>query len=248
MRPTLFFVLVTGSVLAQTALPPAFEVASIRPVRQGDQGTGFRNVEASADTLRMRTVSITAMIEWAYGIQVPQISGPNWLDSQSYDVFAKAGGPVTDAEMRLMLRALLAERFGFVAHRERKQLTVLVLMEAKGGHKMKESKGGRPGQSPKDTKRGLVVEGISMGEFAEQLAHDVHIPVVDMTGLEGHYDFELNIAAYLPVGEAGRGGHIDPLDIMQTALQKELGLKLESRKAPVEMLVIDHLERSPTEN
>jgi len=247
MRPTIFFVLVTGSVLAQAAPPPAFEVASVRPVRQEDQGNGYRNVETSPDTLRMRIVSLTAMIEWAYGIQVPQISGPNWLDSQIYDVFAKAGGPVTDAEMRLMLQTLLAERFRLAAHRERKQLTVLVLMEAKGGHKMKESKGDRTGQSLKDSKRGFVVEGISMGEFAEQLAHDAHIPVVDMTGLKGRYDFELNIAAYLP-SEAGRTGHIDPLDIMQTALQKELGLKLESRKAPVEMLVVDHLEKSPTEN
>lgn len=113
MRPTIFFLLVTGSALAQTAPPPAFEVASVGPVRQEDQGNGYRNVETSPDTLRMRTVSLTAMIEWAYGIQTPQISGPNWLDSQSYDVFAKAGRPVTDAEMHRMLQTLLAERFRF---------------------------------------------------------------------------------------------------------------------------------------
>lgn len=247
MKPTVFFLFLTGSALAQQPAPTlAFEVASVKISQQFGQD---EIVETYPGILTMRNVSFTTMVKWAYQLQVPQISGPGWLDSQRYDILAKAGSPANYAEMRGMFQTLLAERFKFAAHSENKQMTVFVLVEAKRGHKMKESEGDGPAQMRKDLARGAVNERTSMPELAGQLAQDLRTPIVDMTGLKGRYDFEFNVRAYLPTKEAGRKtGPVDPLDIMQTALQEDLGLKLESRKAPVEILVIDHLEKSPAEN
>jgi uncharacterized protein (TIGR03435 family) len=246
MRCTVLCILLAVLAFTQTA-PPAFEVASVKISQQSGQG---ETVQTSPGILTMRNVSFTTMVKWAYELQAPQISGPGWLDSQRCDIFARAGGPAKDGEMRGMLRTLLAERFKLAGHSESKVTTVLTLVEAKGGHKMKESEGDGPAATRRDPVRGAVNERTSMAEIAAQLARDLRTPVVDMTGLKGRYDFDFNVMPYLPSKEESRArtAPFDPFDIVQTVLQKELGLKLDSRKAPVEILVIDHMEKSPSEN
>lgn len=246
MRCTVLCILLAFLAFAQTT-PPVFEVASVKISQQSGQD---ETVETSPGILTMRNVSFTTAVKWAYQLQVPQISGPGWLDSQRCDIFARASSPAKDGEIRAMLRTLLAERFKLAGHSESRVMTVLALMEAKGGHKMKMSEGDGPAVMRRDPVRGAVNERTSMPELAAQLARDLRTPVVDMTGLKGRYDFDFNVMPYLPSKEESRAraAPFDPSDVVQTVLQKELGLKLDSRKAPVEILVIDHMEKSPLEN
>ena len=249
MKTTLLCFSLAASGLAQTSRP-AFEVASVKLNQQFSQA---ETVDTSPGTLTMRSVTLITAMMWAYRLQAPQISGPGWLDSQRYDIFAKAPRPAKDAEMRPMLQTLLAERFNLAVHREDRVMTVPALLVGKGGPKMKESVGDGPSKSTKDLVRGaIIIEGAPMSDLVEQLAKDLSTPVLDLTGLKGRYDFNLNIAAYLPPrSESGRGAApapVDPADVIQAMLQGELGLNLESRKASVEILVIEHAEKSPTEN
>ena len=196
------------------------------------------------------------IVAWAYQLQWPQIVGPAGMDSQRYDILAKAGGPANDAEMRLMLRALLAERFKLVEHRESRPLEVLALLVPKGGHKMTESKVEGPTRTRHDPDRGTVVEGALLADMAEDMSREMAVPIVDMTGLKGRFDFPFNPQQY--VAALRSQVMADPrhtqneaelrLMVMQETVAGQLGLRLEPRKAPVDVLVIDRVEKSPTEN
>jgi uncharacterized protein (TIGR03435 family) len=231
-----------------------------------------------------------------------QISGPGWLDSERYDIVAKVPRGATKAECKLMMQNLLAERFKLMLHREKKDLPMYALVVGKNGPKLKESvedpvaaaamskptmgKDGFPvlpaGLADLSAKSLKAMNGVpgasmtashqSMAEFAEMLSSRLNLPVVDMTGLTGKYDYALSFSAEglgrmrLPGGMSlpppaapptGEGGPGTPMasapdgpsspDLL-TALQEQLGLKLEQRKGPVELLVIDHVEKMPTEN
>jgi uncharacterized protein (TIGR03435 family) len=247
LRQTMFLILLTTSVLAQTERPLAFETASVK-MKPANQALGQASVTASPGTLTMRNVTMTTIIKWAYRLQAPQITGPSWLESAHYDVVAKAGAPANDAELRRMVQTLLADRFKLTAHRENRQMNVFVLVEAKGGHKMKESGESGPAQTTIDPTRSIVNKSTSMVELTERLAEDAGSPVIDLTGLKGLYDFVLDIRPYLPPKQEGIKLPLDAFGIMQTALQGELGLKVEPPKASTEVLVIDHLDKQPMEN
>ena len=147
-----------------------------------------------------------------------------------------------------MLRGLLAERFKLALHRETRTLPVYALVVAKGGHRMKPSESSGA-STVEDPKRGAITHGVSMEELAGDLSdsRDFNAAVIDKTGLNGRFDFEINIKKYVPVYRPGDPPP-DVFAILQEALEKELGLKLESRKATVEVLVIDHVEKAPVEN
>jgi uncharacterized protein (TIGR03435 family) len=156
--------------------------------------------------------------------------------------------------MRVMLQALLAERFKLATHFETKEVAAFALVEAKGGHKMKisetpDGRGVLPIEQP--GKMALGAQGATLDQLAMFLSMPLRAPVVDMTGLKGRYDFEFDITTFLPQKPApgeGQPEQMDPVSVLQAALPKQLGLKLESRKLPIDMLVIDHLEKVPTEN
>jgi hypothetical protein len=120
------------AALAQPAPAPAFEVASIRSVQPGRE-----SIEFGPASLTMRYVYLTACIRWAYGVQDVQVSGPPWLSDVWFDIFAKSANPVSVAELRAMLRTLLAERFKLAVHRDSKEMTALVFTVGKDGHKLK---------------------------------------------------------------------------------------------------------------
>jgi hypothetical protein len=128
---------VTLSVFAVLALaadtPSAFEVASIRPSQQGREA-----VDVVPGSVTMHNMRLTGAIRWAYNVLDVQVSGPDWLNTTRFDIVAKAGAPAKEPELQKMMQKLLADRFKLELHRQTKELNAMVLVVAKGGHKLKE--------------------------------------------------------------------------------------------------------------
>jgi uncharacterized protein (TIGR03435 family) len=211
-------------------------------------------VDVLPGSLNMRNVSLSSCVRWAYRVNEFQISGPGWLASERFDIVAKAGGPATGDQMRLMLQALLADRFKLALHRETKTLPAYVLVVAKNGPKLHQSEG--EGESSMDSPANNNVIGAfkkySMQDLAELLSKQklVNSPVLDETGLTGRFDFTLDFTSFVPKNPRDLKNFQadDVMSAIFAALQEQLGLKLEAKKRPVSILVIDHAERAPTEN
>jgi uncharacterized protein (TIGR03435 family) len=237
-----FAVLAGATASAQT-----FAVASIRPSAAEVQFEHDGKTVTTPGTVTMRDVTVATCIKWAYGVQDSQVSGPAWLQSDHFDITAKADEPVADEQMKLMMRALLAERFALSFHRQKKELRSYVMTVAKGGPKLHES---APDVKPfrENSATGTVAKATTMKEFGDFMAGPLQAPVVDMTGLTGRYDFTLDFTRYLPTGESVMKIDFDNTSgIIISALRGELGLDLQSRKEDVEVLVIDRVER-PSDN
>jgi uncharacterized protein (TIGR03435 family) len=254
----LLLVLLATSAFAQTA---AFDVATVKINDQyvsNDPKTWIHTVDIKPGSFTMRNVSLPQLIKWAYHVERYQIIQPpglefhnpggNYIDSARYDVIAKCDKPLPEDEMRPMLRALLAERFKLTLHRETRTLSVYAMVQVKGGHKMRPSQL-QKAEDAKDDPQGRTVRGVSMNELASDLgdSHDFDVAVIDATGLTGRFDFEINIRKYIPQMKPGDAPP-EVLSIVQDALQHEIGLKLESRKIPIEVLVIDRIEKTPAAN
>jgi uncharacterized protein (TIGR03435 family) len=253
---------------------PSFEVASIKPDKSD---SGREGLMFTPTGLTAKNISLKRLIEEAYGVQDNEISGgPNWLDSKKYDIEAKVNGSAVDElsklsldQRKLMLQPLLADRIQLKYHRETKELPTYTLILAKNGPKLQESKSGGIGPGGTEgphfmriTGRGqLSAQGVPLEFFVQMLSQQLGRQVLDKTGLMGTYDFTLQWApapdeSRGPMSRAAEGGdqgpdHAPPPDSsgpsIFTAIQDQLGLKLESQKAPVEVLVIDHVE-TPSEN
>jgi uncharacterized protein (TIGR03435 family) len=227
--------------LAQT-----FEVASIRASQfQSADGEGGQreSIEVSGDRLTMRNVTLRSCIGWAYNLQDFEITGD--LGADRFDITAKAAAPSTVPMLRSMLGTLLADRFKLTFHRDSRQLSSLTLVVAKGGTKLHISQEDGPGVL-RPSKGAMVARHATMSEFIGTLAGPLRTPVVDKTGLTGRYDFTVDLSSYFAETKAGE--RPDLTGIMMSALREQLGLNLESRREPVEVLVIDHIERNPTGN
>jgi uncharacterized protein (TIGR03435 family) len=239
-------------LFAQT---PVFEVASVK-VHKGGGGT-TREIEPG----RMRYLNITLgeFINIAYGGKRYQIAGPDWAvsnaSSDRYDIVAQAAGPATADQIRQMIGPLLAERFKLQFHRETRELPVFALAVSKGGPKFKEGDGGESSVYP-DGKGNISFKNYPMDALAGLLSNmpAVGRAVLDRTGLNGKYTFTANLTdtpagASLADVKKNLGGDADPLSSpVMSNLQLQLGLKLEAMKAPIEMIVIDHIEKTPTED
>jgi uncharacterized protein (TIGR03435 family) len=238
---------------AQTDPKPAFEVASIRAnhmADKGGEGSRRESIEPGPANVTMRNVSLQGCIRWAYNVQPYQVNGPAWLESERFDIAAKAGAPAPEAQLRLMLQTLLADRFKLVLHRQSKEMSVYALLVGKGGHKLKESQSEGPSNlSP--NKMLMVGERVPMSQLAELLSGPLRMPVVDMTELKGRYDFSMDPSKFLPTEmtpEKKMSMQDEVPNIFRAMLQEQLGLKLESRKAPIDILIVDSMEKTPTEN
>jgi uncharacterized protein (TIGR03435 family) len=151
--------------------------------------------------------------------------------------------PAKDDQLRLMLQSLLAERFKLALHRDQKEEQVYVLTVSKGGPKFHESKGdGSSSMMP--GRFGFTAQRTSMPQLAEYLAIPMRRPVLDRTGLTGRYDFAVDLTPYT----TGNAQPQDMAGMVLTAVQDQLGLKLESQKGPLAFLVVEHAERVPTAN
>jgi uncharacterized protein (TIGR03435 family) len=241
-----FACLSQGSVSPKS---PKFDVASIKPA----VGGGVRpEVKTSPGSLTMRNQTLLFMVQWAYDTPPFQIQAPDWLNDDRFDVLAKAENGGDDAKLRLMLRALLAERFGLKAHPEQKEMQIYGLSLAKGGPKFQESTDDGPPEFVNGGGRGtLLAHRVTMKDLAAQISDPLRRPVIDETGLKGHYEIRIDVTAYMQSAGGGDGhgeGQIDVMSVLFTALQQQLGVKLDSKKEDVDILVIDHAEKAPTEN
>ncbi len=224
---------------------PSFEIASVKPSQSvvGHDGT----ITTDPERFTARNATLKRLIFEAYHVSYSQITGgPSWLDSNEYDIEARAENPVSAEQLRLMLRALLIERFKLVIRSESQERRVYALVVGKDGARLH----GAPEGSHKWRFHGDLSQ--FAGVLAVQLtipllddptvpshARGAPIPVVDKTGIEGIYDISLDIKP-----EQGA----DPFTVWQRALQDQLGLRLESQKLPVEILIVDHADKVPIEN
>jgi uncharacterized protein (TIGR03435 family) len=223
---------------SDTKLPQSFEVISIRPVPEDSMG-GIS--EPMGSEFRAHAMSLSVLVQMAFGINPNQMAVPEWAQSTKFDIAAKTpeGVSLTYEQMKPLLQNLLKDRFQMTWHHETRAVQGYDLVVAKGGLKLTPAKpeaskggGGTPTSItlPNTTLRGLT------GMLTARLKR----PVADKTGATGDYEIRLRFA---PDGDAE-----STLPSIFTVLQEELGLRLESAKVPVEMVVIDHLEKVPTEN
>jgi uncharacterized protein (TIGR03435 family) len=246
---------------APLAAPPAFDVASVKASDMGQGregggrgfggrgGGGRGNIQVSPDTLTMRNVTLKNAIRWAYQVTEYQVSGPDWLDSAHFNIVAKSAGPANEDQLQLMMQTLLADRFKLALHRQTKEFQVYVLAPGKNGTKLQESKGdGEASIQNQPDRMSVSVQRTPISQMIDMLTPVLGAPVIDMTGLKGRYDITVNLAKYMADIQPGGGAPADPLSIVIAALEGELGLKLESKKIPLDQLVIDHAEKIPTEN
>jgi uncharacterized protein (TIGR03435 family) len=236
------------AAFAQPAGEPAeFEVASVKVKALATTDGAWRgreNVGNTPASLTMENVRLRSAMAWAYRVEGAQIYGPTWLDSERYDIFAKAGSAVGEDRLRLMLQKLLADRFRLTFHRDTKEMAAYVLVPAKGGSKLHESAGEGESGVTSTLKMTATAKRTTLAQFAGLLSTELQTPVIDRTGLKGEYDFTINVAPYVT-------GDLKPEEIpgiLGQAMEEQLGLKLELRRTAVEMLMVDHAERMPVEN
>lgn len=295
---------------------PAFEVASIRPaiqittdmIREGKAHVGMKTDAGRVD---IGFASLKELIPLAYGVKAHQVTGPDWLGTQRYDIVATMPEGATKEQIPALLQTLLADRFHLKLHRESREQNVYALIVAKGGHKMKEgspepelpaasgakadvtigvgneqvsmnrtASGATVRMGNNTTKVAMGAGGtirmemsrLSMPMLVDQLTPMLDKPVVDLTELKGEYELalELSMADVMaaaraaganmsalgapapppPPGGAAPSGPAasDPSGGSIFNSIQQLGLKLEGRKAPVETIVVDSVDKSPTEN
>jgi uncharacterized protein (TIGR03435 family) len=234
------------------ALAQSFDVASVKPSARA-VGKDYRGaVVFGPERVSARNVSLKGLIVEAYHVRPFQVSGgPGWLDLDEFDIDSRAGETATKDQLRAMLQALLTERFHLTLHRDSKEMRVYALSVDKGGPRLHPATGElRPTTSPQnfhgDMRQfaDLIAIGLSIPTVDDPtrpaIASGSPVPVLDETGIEGNFDISVNLR---PDDSAG-----DSFTRWQRALRGELGLKLETRRAPVELLVVDRAERMPTAN
>jgi uncharacterized protein (TIGR03435 family) len=216
----------------------SFEVATIKPAVP-DAG-GSSGEDGRRGTLRAWNVTVKRCIRYAYGTAEDQIlGGPKWIDDLRYDILAKAGYSASEPELLTMLQALLADRFKLELHHESRELPGYALIAAKGGIKAPESDPNR--HSGVNGGRGFIDAAASpLSELTIRLSALLGRPVVDMTSDVRKFDLHLK---WTPDdAQTGADSATPDRPSLFTALQEQLGLKLESRKVPVDVLVVDRAE------
>lgn len=237
-----------------------FEVATIKPNKSGDPGA-----HVGTDGPRRfssENASLQFLVQWAWSVREFQIvGGPKWFSSDRFDIQAVAEGDATFEQSRLMLRTLLEDRFRLKVHREKREQPVYILTQSKNGAKIQPlppggcveldaitkppAEGETPpklcgsaGWGPSEVKG----TGLTMANLATYLSDALERPVIDQTGLAGFYDIEL---IWTPDDSVAAAADLGPS--IFTAIQEQLGLRLDASRTPAEVLVIDSAQ-PPTEN
>lgn len=222
--------------------PLSFEVASIKPI-QAPPRTG---VQALPGGRLNATSTLRNLVMYAYDVKDYQISeGPGWTRSDYFTIVASADDARNPSpeEMRQMLQALLSERFELRLRRENKEMAVYLLVPSRNGPKLKESAAGGRFSLTASVGR-LRATNLSMARLAQTLSASVGRPVIDRTGLAGEYDVSLEGSGVGMTPRPGAGSTEDSgASSVFTAIQEQLGLKLDSAKEPVEFLTIEHVEK-----
>jgi uncharacterized protein (TIGR03435 family) len=289
-------VLFSLAAFAQSPAPRVeFEVASVKPSPPPGPDSLAVGIHIDGAMVRCTSFSLKDYIALAYRVKNYQISGPEWIASERFDIAAKLPAGAAREQIRDMVQTLLLDRFQLKLHHETKEFPVYALVVGKGGPKMKESAqdtatdgagagagrgnidviagGGRGGggvdlgngSSFVMRENGFDAVKLGMTSFADMLARFVDRPMVDMTDLKGAYDFSLQFSPEdfraMRIRAALAAGVSVPIspEIMRAVMEaasgdslfaaiESLGLKLDARKAPLDVLVIDHIEKTPSEN
>jgi uncharacterized protein (TIGR03435 family) len=236
---------------AQAPAPLTARTFEVATIKLNTEGGGSSQRTSPNGTLTFINNTPRNIIRNAYGLQGAQvIGGPDWLDTDRYDVVAKADAPFTADEGRLMLRALLADRFALTAHAETREAPVFLLRHVRAdrtlGPRMRTStvdcmtlaaaKAKLPcGFDVRLAAGSVTGAGVSVAQLARNLMGAAGRMIVDETGLTGTYDLELTFALE-PAPDS-------PAPSLFTALQEQLGLKLEPGRGPIDVLVIDRAQR-----
>lgn len=234
---------------------PDFDVVT---VKVNDTGSGSSRLSIRDDVLQATNIQLDSLIEAAFDIRRDQILRlPHWAQAAHYDVVAKVVDMTPEQlrglssdQRRTMLRRLLEQRFHCQTHVESRTLPLLKLVVDKGGIKFAEWQKPADGQ---DNKKGsmsvnnevMTAAGVPVDTLVRFLSSQTHMPVVDETGLKGNYNFSMKWQREEQGPDSGL--HDQGLPTIYAALPEQLGLKLESGKGPVNVLVVDHIEQ-PTEN
>jgi len=267
-RVKLVFLLLLAALVGAQDSSSAFEVASIKPADPEFNGTSFNWLNGGG--LRVRGATLRALITYAYGIRDFQLfGGPAWVSTARFDVVAKPErssedvladyDKMNDAQsraagelIRRRLQVLLGDRFQLAVRRETREMPLYALVVAKAGVKMAESKVG-DGTGMSSSNNFIRCKGCTMETVAVELSAITGRPVHDETGLIAKYDFKLEWSPE-PKPRGADGPDATPAEFASseaptlfTGLQQTLGLKLEARKGPVDLYIIDRAEK-PSEN
>jgi uncharacterized protein (TIGR03435 family) len=272
------FALACLAAFGQSPQPLAFEAASLKPSTSTVRGSMRGGPGTSDPIqLTMTNVTLLAMIVRAYDLKAFQVVAPDWTSSRKYDVAAKVPLGSTKEQCNAMLQSLLAERFHLTLHRETKDLQGYELVVGKNGAKLALAKPVPDAAAesdappaidangfPKLTKPGItMMEGVRgkavvsfltakaqpIASLADLIGKEFRLPVADRTGLSGLYDFQLEYAperpGALPIAD---DTPLEGAANLMTAVQQQLGLKLNPAKVKVEMLIVDRADQIPTGN
>jgi uncharacterized protein (TIGR03435 family) len=225
------------------ALPqPRFEVASVRMNRTA-ACLGRWDFRTSHGTLTAENAPLRRIISRAYQLTDDRVSGPSWIDSQCYDIRAKASGDAADRDLMPMLQTLLVERFHLVADRESEERPVFALVVDQGGSKL-QPYGAKVSVPTSAGARPILFMARHLQDLCERLGMVTGHPVIDKTGLGGDYQIELT---YLPYGSSDTDPSDAALEIF-SAVRNQLGLRLDPQRAKVDVLKIQSVDKVPTQN
>src|SRR5579871_4075818 len=252
--------LIAGTAPGQTAAPRVFEVASVRPAAPCCAAGQWRESKAGDDRIDFRYVTLRYCIAFAYRVKEFQIAGPAWIGETRYDIIAKGPEGTRHDQLPDMLQRLLEDRFKLQAHHETREFNVMVIAVGRNGPKLKESASEPGGSEGANIEMGMSPDGVghievkhgNMTALASTLSRVLGRPVVDLTGLTARYDFALEFAREDAGGIAPPGSAEGPPSAefgasIFTSIQR-LGLKLETQKPPLDSIVVDRAEKTPTGN
>ena len=229
---------------------PEFEVASVRP---NNSGTGVDRIRSGNGTLSLVNVSLKRLVAMAWGIPDSRehlIRGPEWIDEKNFDIAARYSPAASKPDTLLMLQRLLEERFHMVLKHERREVSGFVLKVAKGGPKLPRSPDGPDPLCGMPRGGFRVLDGhatgcaVTMQGFGDRLSRSpfgLDRPIIDMTGLAGAFNVTLDFADSAHLEDSSRPSLV-------TALQEQLGLRLEGRKIELDVLVIERADKAPVAN
>jgi len=237
--------LAAHTVFGQTQPRPAYEAASLKLNTSDSGSTG---VHETTGQIVFENMPLDRLLAQAFGVRPPEIVGPSWLPETRLDIMAKFPPAASGDDRMLMLRGLLEERLKLAIHRENRDLPGFAMVVAKGGFKLKPAEPGSHTTSHNGGRIQTVTATKTSMEFlAGLVTRYLGQIVVDKTGIDGVYDFELRWTNDdRPAGREAVPG--DPVPTLPDALEERLGLRLQPQKVSTEVVVVDHIERTPIEN
>jgi uncharacterized protein (TIGR03435 family) len=225
------------------AQQPEFEVASVKSIPPPMDGHISTRMSTDDRLVNYSNVTLKDVIAVAWGIPKFRVDGPAWLDNERYTISAKVPSGAESAQIPAMFQSLLRDRFGLMFHRESREMGILALVVAKGGSKLQPTPSITGCHVESNQRRSSLACHVDLPRFAEQLTNYTDRPVVDKTSLDGRFEINLqwipdSAAAQDPAGGA----------TLFQALSEQTGLRLESQRGPIEIVIIDSANRTPTEN